>query len=127
MDAENLMELSLLQRRNGGVSQTLDLELVSVNKSSDDPLPCYTSLKDILPSTTTTIDSPSVSVVGPTISIRNRLVKQAACAYLQPSTPTPSSNPSFLCRVSSSFIRLFTAFFDSLLRLFPSPRKIFRA
>ncbi|CAH2064307.1 unnamed protein product [Thlaspi arvense] len=127
MEAENLMELSLLQRRNGGVSQTLDLELVSVNKSSDEPLPCYTSLKDILPSTTTTIDSPSVSVVGPTISIRNRLVKQAACAYLQPSTPTPSSNPSFLCRVSSSFLRLFSAFFNSLLRLFPFPRKIFRA
>lgn len=127
MEAENLMKLSLLQRRNGVVSQTLDLELVSVNKSSDDPLPCYTSLKDILPSTTTTVDSPAVSTAGPTISIRNRLVKQAACAYLQPSTPTPSSNPSFLRRVASSFLRLFSAFFDSLLRLFPSPRKIFWA
>ncbi|CAA7019199.1 unnamed protein product [Microthlaspi erraticum] len=127
MDTENLMKLSLLQRRNGTVSHTIDLELVSLNKSSDDPLPCYTSLKDILPSTTTTIDSPSVSAVGPTISIRNRLVKQAACAYLQPSTPTPSSNPSFIGRVSSSFIRLFSAFFSSLLRIFPSPLKFFGA
>ncbi|EFH52410.1 hypothetical protein ARALYDRAFT_485618 [Arabidopsis lyrata subsp. lyrata] len=123
MEAENLMNLSLLQRRNGAVSQTLDLELVSVNKSSDDPLPCYTSLKDILPSPSTTVDSPAI----PTILIRNRLVKQAACSYLQPSTPTPSSNPSFLRRVSSSFLRLFSAFFDALLRIFPSPQKIFKA
>ncbi|AEE78954.1 hypothetical protein [Arabidopsis thaliana] len=133
MEAENLMNLSLLQRRNGAVSQTLDLELVSVNKSSEDPLPCYTSLKDILPSSSTTVDSPAISfavasaVSGPTITIRNRLVKQAACSYLQPSTPTPSSNPSFLRRVSSSFIRLVSAFFDALLRIFPSPQKIFRA
>ncbi|VVB05478.1 unnamed protein product [Arabis nemorensis] len=128
MEAENLMKLSLLQRRNGVVSQTLDLELVSVDKSSDDPLPFYTSLKDILPSTTTTVDSPDVSsTAGPTILIRNRLVKQAACAYLQPSTPTPSSNPSFIRRVSSFFCRLCSAFFDSLLQLFPSPRKIFTA
>ncbi|ESQ45250.1 hypothetical protein EUTSA_v10011026mg [Eutrema salsugineum] len=131
MEAENLMKLSLQQRRNGVVSQTLDLlELISV-KSSDDLLPCYTSLKDILPSTTTTVDSPAVSFAAsaavPTISIRNRLVKQAACAYLQPSTPTPSSNPSFLRRVSSSLLRLFSEIFDFLLRLFPSPRKIFRA
>ncbi|EOA24940.1 hypothetical protein CARUB_v10018232mg [Capsella rubella] len=132
MESENLMNLSLLQRRN--VSQTLDLELVSaINKSSDDPLPYYTSLKDILPSSSATVDSPAVSFAvtsaasGQTIRIRNRLVKQAACAYLQPSTPTPSSNPSFLHRVSSSLIRLFSAFFDSLLRIFPSPRKIFRA
>ncbi|XP_010515716.1 PREDICTED: uncharacterized protein LOC104791506 [Camelina sativa] len=128
MEAENLMNLSLLQRRN--VSRNLDLELVSaVNKSSDDPLPYYTSLKDLLPSSSTTVDSPAVTSAasGPTIRIRNRLVKQAACAYLQPSTPTPSSNPSFLRRVSSSFIRLFSALFDSLLRMFPSPRKIFRA
>ncbi|CAE6075994.1 unnamed protein product [Arabidopsis arenosa] len=131
MEAENLMNLSLLQRRNGAVSQTLDLELVSVNKSSDDPLPCYTSLKDILPSPSTTVDSPAIpsaaSGSGPTILIRNRLVKQAACSYLQPSTPTPSSNPSFIRRVSSSFLRLFSAFFDALLRIFPSPQKIFKA
>ncbi|KFK37772.1 hypothetical protein AALP_AA3G027600 [Arabis alpina] len=123
MEEENVM-LSLLQRRNGVVSQTLDLDLVS----SDDVLSSYTSLKDILPSTSTTVDSPAVfsavSMAGP---IRNRLVKQAACSYLQPSTPTPPSNPSFLSRVSSSLFRLFSAFFDSLLSLFPSPQKIFRA
>jgi len=87
----------------------------------------------LLPSSSTTVDSPAISfavasaVSGPTITIRNRLVKQAACSYLQPSTPTPSSNPSFLRRVSSSFIRLVSAFFDALLRIFPSPQKIFRA
>ncbi|KAL1199885.1 hypothetical protein V5N11_013136 [Cardamine amara subsp. amara] len=131
MDAENnLMNLSLIQRRNGVVSQSLDLELVFVNKSSEDLLlPCYTSLKDILPSTTTTVESPSVSfaVAGPTIMIRNRLVKQAACAYLQPSTPTPSSSPPLLRRLYSSFLGIFSTFFDSLLRLFPSPREIFKA
>ncbi|KAG2325836.1 hypothetical protein Bca4012_040448 [Brassica carinata] len=122
MEADDLTKLSLLQRRNGAVSQTLDLELVS----SDDFLPRYTSLRDILPSTTAAADSPAVSVAAPIISIRNRLVKQAACAYLQPATPTPSSNSSLLRRVSSSFLRLLSALFGSLLRLFPSPRRIFR-
>ncbi|CAH8308650.1 unnamed protein product [Eruca vesicaria subsp. sativa] len=124
MEAADLMKLSLLQRRHGAVSQTLDLELLSVNKSSDELLPRYTSLRDILPSTTA--ESPAVSVAAPVISIRNRLVKQAACAYLQPATPTPSSNSSFLRRVSSSFLRLLSALFGSLLRLFPSPRHILR-
>ncbi|KAJ4904607.1 Uncharacterized protein Rs2_18558 [Raphanus sativus] len=127
MEADDLTKLSLLQRRNGAVSQTLDLELLSVNKSSNDLLLRYTSLRDILPSTTATADSSAVSVPAPVISIRNRLVKQAACSYLQPATPTPSSNSSFLRRVSSSFFRLLSAVFGSLLRLFPSPRRIFRA
>ncbi|CAN8268143.1 unnamed protein product [Cochlearia groenlandica] len=128
---ENLINPSILQRRNGTVSQTLDLQLVSLNKSSYTiNLQSYTSLKDIIPCSTTTVDSPAVvsTVAGPTVSIRNRLVKQAACSYLQPSTPTPNSSkvvPSFFRRVSSSFLRLFSAFFDSLLRLFPTPRKIF--
>ncbi|CAF1855357.1 uncharacterized protein LOC106394809 [Brassica napus] len=127
MEAGDLTKLSLLRRRNGAVSQTLDLELLSVNKSSDDLLLRYTSLRDILPSTTATADSPAVSVAAPIISIRNRLVKQAACAYLQPATPTPSSNSSFFRRVSSSFLRILSALFGSILRLFPSPPRIFRA
>ncbi|KAG5400596.1 hypothetical protein IGI04_015203 [Brassica rapa subsp. trilocularis] len=55
------------------------------------------------------------------------VAEQAACAYLQPATPTPSSNSSFFRRVSSSFLRILSALFGSILRLFPSPRRIFRA
>ena len=62
MEADDLTKLSLLQCRNGAVSQTLDLELLSVNKPSDDLLLRYTSLRDILPSSTATANSPAVSV-----------------------------------------------------------------
>lgn len=66
--------------------ETSDFELVSLKSSS------YTSLKDLLPSSST---STTVSINSP--SIRNRLVKQAAWAYLQPMSASPSttSGPSY--------------------------------
>ncbi|XP_028795566.1 uncharacterized protein LOC114751068 [Neltuma alba] len=69
-----------------------DLDQLSRGSSS---FVSYTSLRDLLPSAT---PPPSVSVFGYDISIRNRLVKQAAWAYLQPmsSSPTGSSSSCFL-------------------------------
>ncbi|OAY42971.1 uncharacterized protein LOC110620909 [Manihot esculenta] len=68
----------------------------------DFDLSAYTSLKDVLPSTA--INSPTAAT--PTgasafeISIRNRLVKQAAWAYLQPMSSSPdSSSQHFLRRL----------------------------
>ncbi|CAO2839269.1 unnamed protein product [Amaranthus hypochondriacus] len=69
----------------------------------------YTSLKDMIPSSPSSILSPtpaatlagissSSSGSGYEISIRNRLVKQAAWAYLQPAVLTsPSSSSRRLC------------------------------
>lgn len=52
----------------------------------------YTSLKDLLPSMA--VNSPTASsAAGSDLGIRNRLVKQAAWAYLQPSA-SPSSRRS---------------------------------
>lgn len=79
-----------------------NLEVVSLKSSPDTA--SYTSLKDLLQS------SPASSILSPTsvtssssavssaseisIPIRNRLVKQAAWAYLQPAvSPCPSSSP----------------------------------
>ncbi|KAF3661790.1 putative HVA22-like protein i-like [Capsicum annuum] len=56
-----------------------DYELFSIKPVS------YTSLRDILPPSS--INSP-----GSEISIRNRLVKQAAWAYLQPMATSPDSS-----------------------------------
>ncbi|OMO82527.1 hypothetical protein CCACVL1_11929 [Corchorus capsularis] len=121
---------------NGSASPPLDLELISLKASFNS----YTSLKDILPSSAVAINSPtaagSASNSGYEISIRNRLVKQAAWAYLQPMAASPdSSGPHFFRRIwlrfssqnpISSCFRFFhlkllpglTRFFDRILRTF---------
>ncbi|MBA0633887.1 hypothetical protein Godav_029813, partial [Gossypium davidsonii] len=70
----------------------LDLELISLKAS----FASYTSLKDILPSPAVAVNSPtaagSATNSGYEISIRNRLVKQAAWAYLQPMSASPDSS-----------------------------------
>lgn len=83
------------------------------------PLPSsdnYTSLRDILPCSPSSILSPTPAIAiagisssscgsGYEISIRNRLVKQAAWAYLQPTVSTsPSSSSRRLC-FSGEFFR----------------------
>ncbi|CAN4089614.1 unnamed protein product [Withania somnifera] len=68
-----------------------DFELFSIKPVS------YTSLRDLLPPS-------SVNSPGSEISIRNRLVKQAAWAYLQPMSTSPDSSGRSL------FSRLFYQF-----------------
>ncbi|XP_022747619.1 uncharacterized protein LOC111297232 [Durio zibethinus] len=80
-------------------SAPLDLEFISLNTS----FASYTSLKDILPSSAVAINSPtaagSATNSGHGLSIRNRLVKQAAWACLQPMSSSPdSSGPHFFRR-----------------------------
>lgn len=76
---------------------SFDYDLISVKPSS---FVAYTSLRDIIQSpgnsslTLPTINgscSPVISTVGD-ISIRNRLVKQAALSYLQPTALTSSED-----------------------------------
>ncbi|KAJ8899112.1 hypothetical protein K2173_010454 [Erythroxylum novogranatense] len=76
----------------------LGLELVSAKSSLT-----YTSLKDVL--VFSSVNSPTaVSGSACEISIRNRLVKQAAWAYLQPMSSSPSSSGThFLHRVWLQF------------------------
>ncbi|GFP82693.1 hypothetical protein PHJA_000412400 [Phtheirospermum japonicum] len=67
-----------------------DLELLSIKPTSRS----YTSLKDLLP--TVAVNSPKPNSAhqaqpGSDICIRNRLVKQAAWAYLQPMSTSPGS------------------------------------
>uniref|UniRef100_A0A7N0V4U3 Uncharacterized protein n=1 Tax=Kalanchoe fedtschenkoi TaxID=63787 RepID=A0A7N0V4U3_KALFE len=94
---------------------SVDLDLISLNFQS------YTSLKDILPTTSlvnspTTAGSPS-SAAPYDIPIRNRLVKQAAWAYLQPmaASPTSSTTPFFHRLLAG---RYFLPPLSSLCRLF---------
>jgi len=81
---------------NGTTLSPLDISLLSLKSSSS-----YTSLKDLLPSAT--VNSPTSSNSTTTspyeISIRNRLVKHAAWAYLQPMSPSADSSGHFLRRV----------------------------
>lgn len=78
----------------------LNLELLSLKGSES-----YTSLKDLLPSSASpsAVNSPTAATAassGYEISIRNRLVKQAAWAYLQPMSSTSGpSGPNFLRRL----------------------------
>ncbi|XP_059669585.1 uncharacterized protein LOC132314781 [Cornus florida] len=113
---------------------TVDLELIK-------PPLSYTSLKDILPSTASVLSPTSNAVpvsASCEISIRNRLVKQAAWSYLQPLSTSPDSvGPHFLRRLwvrfscdyvknpFTAFLRFFdrrilqaiTRVFDRLIRL----------
>ncbi|XP_009617376.1 uncharacterized protein [Nicotiana tomentosiformis] len=67
-----------------------DFELFSIKPVS------YTSLRDILPplafNSPRPMTSPHQGQSGSEISIRNRLVKQAAWAYLQPMSTSPDSS-----------------------------------
>ncbi|XP_077239678.1 uncharacterized protein LOC143880568 [Tasmannia lanceolata] len=67
---------------------TVDFELFSLRP------PAYTSLKDVLQLSPAGIQSPVAGGGNKNcyeISIRNRLVKQAAWAYLQPMAASPNS------------------------------------
>ncbi|KAF3442721.1 hypothetical protein FNV43_RR16638 [Rhamnella rubrinervis] len=81
----------------------LDFELVSLKSSL-----AYTSLKDLIPTSPGGfVNSPTAASAansGYEISIRNRLVKQAAWAYLQPmsSSPAPLELTSSIASGSSS-------------------------
>ncbi|WJX84885.1 hypothetical protein P8452_67408 [Trifolium repens] len=79
-------------------TSSLDLELLLLKS----PCTSYTSLKDML-SPNAAVNSPTASsaAINYEIPIRNRLVKQAAWAYLQPmsSTVENSSAPNFLSRI----------------------------
>ncbi|KAM0007977.1 hypothetical protein Hdeb2414_s0125g00804721 [Helianthus debilis subsp. tardiflorus] len=99
-------------------SSSADYELVSMEPAS------YTSLRDILPNTI--VQSPKLPSFavnsGYEISIRNRLVKQAAWAYLQPMSSSPGGGGSTVFhrvwnRFSDVFIRIMTRMFDCFLRL----------
>ncbi|XP_057972909.1 uncharacterized protein LOC131161276 [Malania oleifera] len=64
---------------------TVDFELVSLKSLG------YTSLKDLIPSSS--VQSPTAASASAfQISIRNRLVKQAAWAYLQPMSSSPAAS-----------------------------------
>lgn len=105
----------------------VDFELISIKPLS------YTSLKDLLPSPAVqspTSSAPAAATAGGgsgyEISIRNRLVKQAAWAYLQPMSTSPDSSSAgrhLLHRIwarISGFLRFFsralTRAFDRVLR-----------
>ncbi|KAG7017485.1 hypothetical protein SDJN02_19350, partial [Cucurbita argyrosperma subsp. argyrosperma] len=104
-------KLSLLAATNSsrGVASSpqlpLAFELVPIkssSSSSSSPSLAYTSLRDILPSATAIYSPTAASAAnsGYEISIRNRLVKQAAWAYLQPMASSPSSSgPHLLHRI----------------------------
>ncbi|XP_044507677.1 uncharacterized protein LOC123227094 [Mangifera indica] len=94
-----------LPRRNGTVSPS-SFELASLVKPTS---LSYTSFKDLIPCSS--LNSPTAgSATNSTyeISIRNRLVKQAAWAYLQPMSSSPdSSAPHFLHRLFTSLSSCF--------------------
>ena len=74
-------------------SSSDDLELLSIIKPSSHSH-SYTSLKDLMPSAAVNSPKPisaSLAQLGSDISIRNRLVKQAAWAYLQPMSTSPGA------------------------------------
>ncbi|GAU17477.1 hypothetical protein TSUD_340200 [Trifolium subterraneum] len=107
-------------------SSSLDLELLLLKSS---PVTSYTSLKDLL-SPNVAVNSPTASFAainsGYEISIRNRLVKQAARAYLQPmassvgnSSPRNSFHRIVHCLSSNnSLVDCFKSLVSGFTRIF---------
>ncbi|KAK9985925.1 hypothetical protein SO802_030876 [Lithocarpus litseifolius] len=101
--------------QNGTVSAPPPLDYDELLSLKCSPPQTYTSLKDILPvsASNAAVSSPTAASAaavssGYEISIRNRLVKQAAWAYLQPMSSSPgSSGPHFLHRLWLSFLSFF--------------------
>ncbi|KAL1352177.1 hypothetical protein HN51_016166 [Arachis hypogaea] len=87
-------------------------ELVSFNANSTSSS-FYTSLRDVLPSFSSSAVNSPTAASSSSISIRNRLVKHAAWAYLQPMSSSPSSSYS---ASSTHFLRRFSACLGSLFR-----------
>ncbi|TKY53141.1 hypothetical protein E2542_SST24664 [Spatholobus suberectus] len=83
-------------------TNTLKNSLLNLDPLSVKP-PSFTSLKDVLPFSAAAVNSPAASHHH--VSIRNRLVKQAAWAYLQPMSTSPSgpSGPNFFHRLRAGF------------------------
>ncbi|XP_011044047.1 PREDICTED: uncharacterized protein LOC105139343 [Populus euphratica] len=80
---------------DGTLPSHLDISLPRLKSSLS-----YTSIKDLLPSAT--VNSPTSATSNTTstyeIPIRNRLVKQAAWAYLQPMSSSPDSSGTHFLR-----------------------------
>nr|GEZ13965.1 hypothetical protein [Tanacetum cinerariifolium] len=125
-DPTTIPPVTIIQRRN--ISNTLassfsfDFQPVSIISSS------YTSLRDILPSPNNAVQSPKtpcyVANSRCEILIRNKLVKEAAWAYLQPMSTSPEDDGSSVLhrlwtQISGAFVRVASAAFDCLL---PSER-----
>ncbi|WOH06211.1 hypothetical protein DCAR_0625634 [Daucus carota subsp. sativus] len=130
---------SVLARRNSIAASVVPpkLTLPSSDHFSSFPLdlhifpaPSYTSLKDILPCSVPNSPAPSAAAAsssGYQIAIRNRLVKQAAWAYLQPMSTSPGAESrSFFRRTWFHFseflsnnylVQVVTRSFQWLLRM----------
>lgn len=72
-------------------SQTPKIQLLNLGSLSVKTA-TYTSLRDVLPYSAAAVNSPAANQYD--VPIRNRLVKQAAWAYLQPMSTSPSGGPS---------------------------------
>ncbi|XP_052175324.1 uncharacterized protein LOC127790086 [Diospyros lotus] len=101
-------------------SSSVDFELIPMAIFKP---PSYTSLRDLLPGASSGVQSPSCASYGGNsgyeISIRNRLVKQAAWAYLQPMSTSPGApGDNFLRRLWAAITgrRPFAAFFRFFTR-----------
>lgn len=105
-----------LRRRRTSLS---DLELLTIKPNAP---PTYTSIKDLL-LPVNAVNSPKPNTPyqaqpGTDICIRNRLVQQAAWAYLQPmSTSSGSSAQSFFRRIWPRVSEFVVRVFDWVVRV----------
>lgn len=102
--------------RGATLSSSDDLELLPLKPAASH---AYSSLRDLLPSIGA-VNSPKLKTkpIGSDIRIRNRLVKQAARAYLSPMSAYPASaDGSFFRRVWSGVAALIDLFCSNAVRI----------
>lgn len=101
--------------RAATLSSSDDLELLPLKPASH----AYSSLKDLLPSIGT-VNSPQLKTtpLGSDICIRNRLVKQAARAYLTPMSAFPTTaDDNFFRRLWTGVAALIDLFCSAAVRI----------
>ncbi|KAI3471890.1 hypothetical protein Pfo_028578 [Paulownia fortunei] len=100
-----------------------DLELLPIKPASHS----YSSLKDLLPSVAVNSPKPKAALPGSNICIRNRLVKQAAWAYLQPmSTSSASTGGNFFQRLWTRVAAFIDFFCRNVIRALDGTLRVIR-
>ncbi|KAL7096514.1 hypothetical protein ACP275_10G084100 [Erythranthe tilingii] len=116
----NHHSIPTIQSPSSFSADDLELRPIKTNRGGHK----YSSLRDLLPQSP--VNSPA-ALARPDIRIRNRLVEQAACAYLRPASTTPDFDGGNFCQRLWTRAAAFVDFFcGCIIRALDGTLRFFR-